>query len=76
MTRAMFTGLLGCLAGALLLAPPLRAADGPAAVEGKPKAYVVLVGVDYADKQIKPRKLAEADAKALYDLFTDQDTWA
>jgi C-terminal peptidase prc len=35
--------------------------------------YVVLVGVsDYADKQILPRPTAEADAKALYDLFVSK----
>jgi C-terminal peptidase prc len=40
---------------------------------GKPQAHVMLVGInDYADKQIKPRKFAEEDAKALYDLFTDK----
>jgi carboxyl-terminal processing protease len=36
--------------------------------------YVVVIGIDkYADPQIKPRKFAEADAKALYDLFTSKD---
>lgn len=36
--------------------------------------YVVVIGIDkYADPQIKPRKHAEADAKALYDLFTSKD---
>ena len=34
---------------------------------------MVLVGIGtYGDKQIKARKHAEADAKALYDLFTDK----
>ena len=34
----------------------------------------VLVGIDkYADKQILPRTTAEADAQALYDVFTSQD---
>src|ERR1700747_230759 len=38
-----------------------------------PQTHVVLVGInDYADKQIKPRKFAEEDAKALYDLFVDK----
>jgi len=37
------------------------------------KPYVVLVGIDqYADGQIKPRKHAEADVKALFDLFTSK----
>jgi C-terminal peptidase prc len=36
-------------------------------------AYVVLVGIDqYADKQIKSRPHAEADAKALYDVFVNK----
>ncbi|GIW80354.1 MAG: hypothetical protein KatS3mg105_2161 [Gemmatales bacterium] len=38
------------------------------------KTYVVLVGVSkYQDEQIQPRAFAEADAKALYDLFTNKD---
>src|SRR5713226_8313331 len=49
-----------------------RAAEEKAST-GKPQAHVMLVGInDYADKQIKPRKFAEEDAKALYDLFTDK----
>jgi carboxyl-terminal processing protease len=36
--------------------------------------HVVVVGIDkYTDPQIKPRKHAEADAKALYDLLTSKD---
>jgi C-terminal peptidase prc len=39
-----------------------------------PQAYVVLVGIsDYTDKAIKPRPHAEADVKALYDIFTSKD---
>jgi C-terminal peptidase prc len=55
---------------AALLCPALaRAAE-----ENHPKAYVVLVGIsDYQDSAIKPRKHAEADASALYDLFTNKD---
>lgn len=72
MTKALFTGLFASLAGALLLAVPVRAAEEP--TPAAPKAYIVLVGIDdYADKQIKPRKHAEADAQALYDLFTNKD---
>ena len=57
MTKAMFRGLLGSLLGALVLFAPLRAAE-----DAKPKAFIVLVGVDnYPDKQIKPRKHAEAE---------------
>ncbi len=42
--------------------------------EHVPQPYVVLVGIDkYQDAQIKSRKHAEADAKALYDLFLSKD---
>src|SRR6516225_240384 len=52
----------------LLLALPARAAEKPA------QPYVVLVGIDhYADENILPRKHAEADAKALYQLFVSKD---
>ena len=49
---------------------PARA-DEPAAVKaGGP--FVVVVGAgDFQDKAIDPRPTADADAKALYDLFTD-----
>jgi C-terminal peptidase prc len=44
---------------------PARAADEPS------QPYIILVGIDkYADAQILPRANAEADAKALYDVFT------
>ena len=67
MTKVKIAVLASALAGALLTFLPARGADDP------PKAYVVLVGIgDYPDKQIKPRKHAEADAKALYDLFSDK----
>src|SRR5262245_40565620 len=68
MTRAKLTGLLAGFVLATLAVTPARAADDPV------KAYLVLVGIDdYADKQIKPRKHAEDDAKALYDLFTNKE---
>jgi len=52
----------------LFLALPARAAEKPA------QPYVVLVGIDhYADENILPRKHAEADAKALYQLFVSKD---
>jgi C-terminal peptidase prc len=67
MSKASLTGLLAGFFGLVLFLAPLQAA------EERPHAYVVLVGVgDYADKQIKPRKHAEADAQALYDLFTSK----
>jgi carboxyl-terminal processing protease len=49
-------------------APTVRAADEA------PQPYVVLVGIDkYGDPQIKSRKHAEADAKAMYDMFASKD---
>lgn len=67
MTKRMLHGLLIGISflGAGSLA---RAGDGPGA-----QPYVVLVGIDkYQDEQIKSRKHAEADATALYDLFTSK----
>jgi C-terminal peptidase prc len=63
--RCLFVGLVL----ALFAAMPLRAAAPTPS-----NSYVVLVGINqYGDKQIKPRLHAEADAKALYDLFTNKD---
>lgn len=51
---------------ALLLVPAAGLQAGPLV----PNTYAVLVGVDkYPDGKIKPRQHAEADVKALYDLF-------
>jgi C-terminal peptidase prc len=76
MCKAMFKGMLSLVVvvGAML---PLTTCAALAADEkapaGKPQAHVVLVGINqYADPQIKPRKFAEEDAKAFYDLFTDK----
>jgi len=80
MTKRLW--LLGLLLLAAL-AGPVAAQSAPArdnAVAGDEEAtaapsqpYVVLIGIDkYADPQIKPRQHAEADAKALYDLFTSK----
>lgn len=67
MTKARWTVLLTGVILASLLALPAWAAETS-------HTYVVLVGISqYADPQIKPRPHAEADAKALYDLFTDKD---
>src|SRR5262245_40387933 len=61
MIRTRTIGLLGGVLAALLLSPILSAEE--AKTGNKPR--VVLIGVsDYADKQIKPRKHAEDDAKA------------
>jgi C-terminal peptidase prc len=68
MTKVRLKGLLSGLVLALLLTLPLQAAEATA------HTYVLLVGIsEYADQQIKPRPHAEADAQALYDLFTDKD---
>jgi len=70
--KVMLSGALSILVLMLASAFPVRAAEEKAAA-GTPQAHVVLVGInDYADKQIKPRKFAEEDAKALYDLFSDK----
>jgi C-terminal peptidase prc len=46
-------------------------ADEPAAKSGGP--YLVVVGAgEFSDKAIDPRPTADADAKALYDLLTDE----
>jgi C-terminal peptidase prc len=56
---------------ALLLPARLRAEEAAAKAS---QPHVVLIGIsDYTDKQIKPRAKAEADIKALYDLFTSKD---
>lgn len=61
----------GLLTAALLATPALRAEEEE---QKSSQPYVVLVGIDkYQDPLIKPRKHAEADAKALYDLFTSKD---
>ena len=71
MTKAMSTRTFVALFAAVALALPVHSAEGPKAT---PQTYVILVGVsNYADKQIKPRPMAENDAKALYDLFTDKN---
>jgi C-terminal peptidase prc len=69
MRKATLTGLLGALAVMLTLALPLRAEEAR-----QPGAYAVLIGVSkYSDGAIQPRPHAEADAQALYDLFTNKD---
>lgn len=63
MKRKMLVGMMACMTAAWL-AISARAAERP------PQPYVVVVGIDkYADTHILPRKHAEADAKALYDVF-------
>jgi len=69
MTKALLTRFLGAIA-VLALAVPVWAAEEPKG----PQPYVVLIGINhFADKQIKDRSHAEADAQALYDLVTDKD---
>ena len=58
----------GLILALLFASVPVQAADN------SPQPHIVLIGIsDYADKQIKPRPMAENDAKALYDLFTDKN---
>ena len=65
----MLHRLLGLCLALSVFAPAVRAAE-----EKPAPPFVVLVGIDqYQDKQIKPRQHAEADARALYDLFTSKD---
>jgi C-terminal peptidase prc len=57
----------------LFFTPP-AAATTAVADDTDSQSYVVLVGIgNYQDPQILPRKHAEADAKALYDVFTNKD---
>src|SRR5438552_18607638 len=61
-------GLLALFLVGGLAVPAVRAGEAV----GKP--FIVAVGIDkYQDPQIKPRKHAEADAKALVDLFLSKD---
>jgi len=73
MTKAFKTRLLS----GVLVALVALATGGPARSseeKSEPHPYVVIVGISqYHDKQIKPRPHAEADAKALYELFTNKD---
>ena len=69
MSKALLKGLFAVAAVAALFLSQARAAD-----DTKSQTYVVVVGIDqYKDPQILPRKHAEADAKMLYDVFTDPD---
>jgi carboxyl-terminal processing protease len=75
MTRASSNCLVAALAVALALANTASAeAPKEKAEKAAPRTHVLLVGISkYDDKQIKPRPHAEADVKALYDLFTSKD---
>ncbi len=69
MSKSHSLGLLACFLLAGLAAPSVRAAD-----EVSTQPYVVIVGIDkYKDPHILPRTHAEADAKALYDVFVNKD---
>lgn len=68
MMKALTKSLLAALVLLLVIVVPVRAADERA------QTYVIVVGIDRpADARIKPRPHAEADAQALYDLFTSKD---
>src|SRR5438105_369946 len=70
MLRASWIGgLLAAVIGLVGSLGHARVSDDVVAT----KTYAVLVGVSqYADPQIKPRRHAEADAKALYDVLVDK----
>jgi len=69
MTKSRFLGLL-----ALFFLMGLRAAPARAADEQRTTPHIIIVGIDkYADDKILPRQHAEADARALYDLFLNKD---
>ena len=68
MTQRKSLALLALFVLSGFLARPARADEGKAN-----QPYVVIVGIDnYHDKEILPRKHAEADAQALYDVFTSK----
>jgi C-terminal peptidase prc len=68
MTRAIVHGMAVLAFLAAWGGSQARAADDTTG-----KAYIVIVGIDdYQDKQILPRKHAEADAKMLYDIFVSK----
>jgi len=74
----MIKGLMTCLLAGAIAALALQqpgTADVPKKAADTPsQTYVLVVGIsDYADKQIKPRPHAEADAKALYELVINKD---
>jgi len=68
MTPRRLLTLFGLIA-TLVAAPPLRAAGPLPTTKG---TYVVIVGVgEFTDAAISARPTAEADARAVYDLFVD-----
>jgi C-terminal peptidase prc len=76
MTNLKMKASLVALALLLAAALPVRAADAAShpSADAPSHPYAVLIGIsDYSDKQIKPRPHAEADIKAMYDLFTNKD---
>ncbi|MFM7151056.1 MAG: S41 family peptidase [Gemmataceae bacterium] len=73
MKRAVSSGLLAIAILASALGRPVQG-ESPNPAIAKGQTYVLLVGIsEYADKQIKPRPKAEADARSLYQLFTDKE---
>jgi C-terminal peptidase prc len=72
MTRVLWSGLLALTAA--FWGTAAFGAEAPAVAAKPAKTHAVLVGVGekFTDPQIKPRPTAEADAKALYDIFSDK----
>src|SRR4051794_39597624 len=69
MTKVRFLGLFFAVVLAALAGRPAAAAANE-----NTQPYIVVVGISkYTDPKITPRPFAEADAQALYDVFTNKD---
>ncbi len=70
-TRFLYMGSLACWSLLAVLPSGVQADGSPLRVA---KAHAIVVGIStYPDPAIHPRRHAEADAKALYDLITSKD---
>src|SRR5688572_19856969 len=74
---SMFMTTVKYVAGLTALLGVLIGVAGARAAEEKPKPsqpHVVIIGVgEFKDPLITPRKFADDDARALYDLLTSKD---
>jgi carboxyl-terminal processing protease len=71
--RKWLVGVVAALVAAVCPPTAARGADPVAASGGPGKPYLVVVGVgEFKDKAIHARPTADADAKALFKLLTDQ----
>lgn len=70
MLRCRWLGVVALVVSAFVTNTLRAAEDVPQPTE----ARAVLIGIsDYADKQIKPRKHAEDDARAIFDLLANKE---